>query len=538
MKNRLLTLLVLHLELAAGLAQPVIIEQPMSRSDLLTTISTFSVTAIGQEPISYQWQFNGTDIPGATNRLLNLTNVRCSQAGIYAVIARNPSASVRSADATLTLGGVATWRPALPDLALTSVLPADCEVVAVAAGWAHGLALHSDGTVAAWGDYPGMAPRPAFVPKDLTNVVEFAASGNRDLALTADGRVAAWGIGAGGLIDGLSNVVAIALGGTNPNFGTSLALKEDGTVVAWGNNEYGQADVPQDLRNVVAITSGSYVSLAVEADGTVVQWGKIDYDVPNDLTNAIAITAGTQDYVALRADGTIGLWGYDGWDSIGALSNSVAIAAAGNYVLILNSEGVVQTTSLEPIGLPSSAIAVGGLYDASFGVSVIASGSPRVAPLLRARQAVWGAPLLLKANAAGTAPLAYQWRLNGINLPGATNATFLVKETRADHAGTYSVLVSNVLGVVTSSETAVSVVPLTIPGDSQPRSKTTFLGATVSFNIDAIGLSPFTYQWGFFGPGSVGCTIGLVKRRSHRRRLRTYANPKRRLDGDRLGRGL
>ncbi len=49
----------------------------------------FTVIATGSEPLTYRWQYNGLDIPGATSSILTLANVDNSQAGYYSVIVRN-----------------------------------------------------------------------------------------------------------------------------------------------------------------------------------------------------------------------------------------------------------------------------------------------------------------------------------------------------------------------------------------------------------------------------------------------------------------
>jgi hypothetical protein len=133
-------------------------------------------------------------------------------------------------------------------------------VVAIAAGGDHGLALKSDGTVVGWGrnDFGQASP-----PARLSNVVAIAAGGSHSLALRRDGTVVAWGDNESGQAippAGLSNVVAIAAGGWH-----SLALRSDGTVVGWGWDIAGQATPPAGLSNVVAIAAGGYYSLALVA---------------------------------------------------------------------------------------------------------------------------------------------------------------------------------------------------------------------------------------------------------------------------------
>ena len=76
------------------------------------------------------------------------------------------------------------------------------------------------------------------MPAGLTGVIAIAAGYAHSLALKSDGTVVAWGsndYGQSNVPAGLTGVTAIAGG-----YGHSLALKSDGTVVAWGDNHYGQ----------------------------------------------------------------------------------------------------------------------------------------------------------------------------------------------------------------------------------------------------------------------------------------------------------
>jgi len=152
------------------------------------------------------------------------------------------------------------------------------------------LALTGTGTVVAWGNV-------TFVPDGLSNVVAVAAGGWHEVALKNDGIVVAWGDDTYGQTDvptNLNNVVAISAGDFH-----SLALRSDQTVVAWGWDGEGELDQPDGLTNVVAISAGAYDSIALKSDGTVVAWGATyppinsgQTNVPVGLTNAVAISAG------------------------------------------------------------------------------------------------------------------------------------------------------------------------------------------------------------------------------------------------------
>jgi len=60
---------------------------------------------------------------------------------------------------------------------------------------------------------------------------------------------------------------------------------------------------------------------------------------------------------------------------------------------------------------------------------------------------------------AGSQPLAYHWLFNGGPIPGATQATLTMSNIQPTHAGRYTVIISNALGVVTSDTATLTVLP-------------------------------------------------------------------------------
>ncbi len=85
------------------LRAPTITSQPTSQSVFIGGSTTFSVSASGTAPLTYQWNLNSTNIVGATNTTLNLTNVQLSDGGNYAVVVSNTTSSVASSNASLTV---------------------------------------------------------------------------------------------------------------------------------------------------------------------------------------------------------------------------------------------------------------------------------------------------------------------------------------------------------------------------------------------------------------------------------------------------
>jgi plastocyanin len=84
---------------------PTVVAQPGSQTVQVGQNVTFSVTATGTSPLSYQWRFNGANIPNATATSLVLNNVQTNNAGNYSVIVSNPLGMATSTDATLTVRG-------------------------------------------------------------------------------------------------------------------------------------------------------------------------------------------------------------------------------------------------------------------------------------------------------------------------------------------------------------------------------------------------------------------------------------------------
>lgn len=206
-------------------------------------------------------------------------------------------------------------------------------VTSVAAGWFHSLAV-VDGTVFSWGynGYGQLGDRDnestlanGLTPKqvrlngsELNNIVQVAAGGGHSLALTANGRVYAWGDNSYGELGSnpaninnlfsstpqlvndangvpLTGVLQIAAGGS-----TSYALLSDGTVWAWGYNGMGQLG-----RDPAGFTSG--VSDAFSYKPVHISL----------TTKAVRISAGLDHAIALMDDKTVTGWGFNQYGQLG-----------------------------------------------------------------------------------------------------------------------------------------------------------------------------------------------------------------------------
>lgn len=351
---------------------PIITAQPQDQVVAVGQAATFTVGVGGTAPFSYQWQFNGSDLAGATNSACVVNGVATSDVGAYSVTVSNHLGSCVSSNAELilvqnTVVGDNTYGQG-------NAFTGTTNMIAVAAGAWHNLGLRADGTVVAWGnDSSGQTN----VPPGLCDAVAIAAGGYHSLALRLNGSVVAWGADDYGQADvpaGLGSVIGIAAGTWH-----SVALRADGTVAAWGDNSFGQCSVPAGLSNVTAVAAGGNHTLALKTNGTVVAWGENtgadgsvtgQSVVPPGLSNVVAIAAGDYHSLAVKQDGTVAAWGDNsqGQTSLPlGLTNAVAVAGGGGHSLALGTDGTVTPwgsdwngqCNLPPGMAPASGVAAG-----------------------------------------------------------------------------------------------------------------------------------------------------------------------------------
>lgn len=461
-----------------------------------------SVGTNNSATISYQWRHNGRPIAGANGSTYFKQSIAPMDAGYYTLDATAGTGLSASATVFVVIrpvapqvlawgsgiDGRATVQPRLQDVVAvatggthTLALRADgtvtgwgsnnfgqitipeglTDVVAIAAGGSHSLALRVDGTVVAWGNSNDSQTK---VPANLADVVAIAAYSNLSMALQGHGRVVTWG---GGSIqnhtqpDNLTDVVAIAAGSSH-----FLALKADGTVAAWGSNSNGKTNVPEGLADVVAVAAATSHSMALKADGSVVGWGENRYgqSVPPDgLAPAIAISTTYNTTLALRADGTLVRWGeVPAEPSIPpGLDKVLAIAAAGTYTVVLR----------EAAG------------DDLLGIAVTSTAQVREI----------GATVVLEAVSPGW-PMTYQWRKDGVPIAGAIGPKLIFAAAQPGDSGAYSVVVGNLAGTVTSAPYNLSIWAPPVVTVAQARTVVA-AGATLALSGTATGVEPLQYQW-------------------------------------------
>jgi hypothetical protein len=91
-----------------------VVLSPVTQTVLVAGIATFTVTATGTSPFTYQWKKNGVDIPGKTSPTLIISPVLLSDSGFYTVAVTNAAGS--------TMSNVVSLIVAVPDPTLVPVI--------------------------------------------------------------------------------------------------------------------------------------------------------------------------------------------------------------------------------------------------------------------------------------------------------------------------------------------------------------------------------------------------------------------------------
>jgi len=432
----------------------------------------FSVSATSANgPLTYRWTLNNRPIPGALSATYSVPAFANANAGAYTL-------EIMDAHGLVTRESFFV----LPSYGRTEVVawggnnnggqlsvPAGLDTaVAISAGSSHSLALLADGTVRGWGGtLPGNSFNQAVVPAGLTDVVAVAGGAFHSLALKSDGTVVGWGYNINGALDipaGLSDVIAIAAPSA-----FSMALKSDGTVVTWGSDVPGLLTVPDSLSDVVAISGGHQYALALKSDGTVLQWGTGDnglHGVPSGTASSMA--GGSAHALRIKPDGSVDGWGSNingGIIPPAGLANVVQVSAGGDYSVALKADGTVVAWGVSYQGQLNIPVGLNGVVAISAGGQHILAlrdvGSLYFAQHPQSQQVLAERSVTFTASADGA--LTFQWRKDGVDIPGAVAASYTIGNVQAGDAGEYSVVAANAGDSVLSAVAVLTVLPARPP---------------------------------------------------------------------------
>jgi uncharacterized repeat protein (TIGR02543 family) len=417
---------------------PVITAQPQSQTVIAGSSATFTVTATGSTPLAYQWRLNGTNLPGATSSICTRVNAQPADAGAFTVVVTNVLGSVTSSPAGLTV---------------------NCTVVAN---------VTTGGTVTKSPDQTSYAPG---------SVVTLTAS-HPSFSFT----------GWTGSASGTSNPLVVVVT-TNLNVTANFQSPVPDLIVdnpqavftgTWSTDTSAADKYNADYRTAGSV-GGSATATATFTPG-IATAGFYDVyvcapTIAHGATATPLLVAGLGTNFTLNVNQSSGSGGWQ------LLASSVYFGQGTNgFVRVSNNAG--QGGNKDVV-----ADAVRWVY------SVYQTASP---PMITAQPTnvtvVAGGSANFYVSASGSPSLACQWRFNDSNLAGATNGVLTLASAQPGNAGDYTVVVTNVVGSVTSAVATLTVlVPPTIT--LQPTNQTVVAGATVSLSVAATGSGPMSCQW-------------------------------------------
>lgn len=196
----------------------------------------------------------------------------------------------------------------------------------------------------------------------------------------------------------------------------------------------------------------------------------------------------------------------------GAVPRTQTNDATGFYGFVDLAPGTYTVSASFP-GYPSQynqvTITAGAV--ATLDIVLSTAGPPSIAAQPQGGTVIRGGNAAFSVGANGTLPLAYQWRLNGAPIAGATTSAYSINNVQASHAGQYSVQITNAAGSAVSDDALlVVIVPPEI--DQQPLGKIAVEGEDATFTVSATGSEPLGYQWRFNGGDIPGATSASYTR--------------------------
>ncbi|MEY3231103.1 MAG: hypothetical protein RL689_1192, partial [Planctomycetota bacterium] len=394
-----------------------------------TAVGLVSFGVLSPSSITYQWRKGGVDIAGATSSLLSFNPVAAPNAGTYTCVATSSCGSIESSPTTV----VVRTRPVFSQQpsSVSACAGQSVSLTAVATGsgpityqWSKG-GVPIDGatsstfsigtlTFSNGGTYTCVATGPCgsvtSSAADITvQVAPFVATQPASATVCQTQPVS----------------FTVVPGGTGP---FTYVWKRNGTVVSGATSATLSlaATTPANAGSYVCEITGACGSVASNAATLTVNVGPSIGTQPSSLS----VCSGAAASLTVAASGSGPLtfqWRKGGTNIPGATSATFSVAAAvstdqGSYDCVV-SNGCGSVTS-------SSA-------------TLTVNTAPSITTQPANTAACVGSGASFTVAATGTGPLTYQWRRSGVNISGATSATYSITSVASGNAGSYDCVVTN-----------------------------------------------------------------------------------------------
>ncbi len=459
---------------------PEILEQPLSQYAEPGSTVTFRVRVSSAESATYQWRWNGQDLPGATTATLVLPNIDQTNEGIYTVFVTTPTGGISSEPAGL---GVIAPPRILKQPSKINTIRGSSAVLTVEAVGHEPLEYQwylNDQPISGAKNsslaLPNLQPSQAgyyFVvasnPFGYTTSTQVLVTVNVPLVILTQPQ----------------DIVAPR--GSTPIFKT-VADGSAPITYQWrfnGEPLSNQVYSTCRLRNVQPQQAGVYLVDIMNPAGLVTSEPArlivTDPPVITQQPQPVLLREGESGTLNVGVEGAAELryqWSRNGQTIAGATASSYEISAAsyqddGTYtVAIANADGkVISNPAMVSVLIRPE------IMKQPVPVTILPGQTASFTVICR-----------------GTSPLRYTWSQGGLDLPNCNSSTLVLTEASQSIAGEYRVRVENDYGTAVSLPARLTVLqpPVII---RQPSSITVLEGNPARLEVKAEGAPELRYQW-------------------------------------------
>ncbi|MGZ5508025.1 MAG: immunoglobulin domain-containing protein, partial [Limisphaerales bacterium] len=520
-------------------ATPIIVTPPQSKMVLLNNSWSMSVTVMGATPLSYQWYRNGAKIfddglvSGTTSSNLTCSISLQSQAGNYSVVASNSFGTATSTAATLTI--MTPLSISGPPNALAAV-GSNAVFAAVIGG--------SQPSTNKW-----LFNGSVVVTNKHYSIFEIATNTGILSVLTLSNvqpsDVGGYSLMASNVLQSATSSVASLTVGFPPSITTqpqsqtvvtngsvSFTVASDGDapiIYQWYHNGTIVVDDAQtsgsqlatlSISNLSINNQGSYTVVCSNAFGnagstaallTVLQAPSISDP------QTLAVGVGSNATFSVLISGAVpetNQWYFNGTP----LSNSSHITISEQPVAAGTNQSTLTIASIQDSDAGSYWVVASNMVGATTSsVGTLTIGyAPTITNQPTSQTVTNGIPFTLTVGATGSDPLSYQWYLgisslgDGTRYTGTRTSSLTDTNPTSSDAGSYSVVVTNAFGSVTSSNAVVTVL-IRPTVTAQPLGRSVPLGLATLFAASVTATTPLSYQWQLNGADIADATNSTYK---------------------------
>jgi len=448
------------LSITTATVAPSITSQPASSSVTAGQSASFFVTTSGTAPFTYQWYKDGVAIAGATASSYSLTAASAGNAGAYTVTVSNSAGSITSTAATLSIAAAVVAPSISTQPTSLSVTASQNATFAVAATGTAPLSYqwYKDGvavsgatslslslSTVATSDAGAYTVKISNAAGSVTSSVANLSVTTQVVTKTASAPVIDIQPAPVGAVAGNSASFSVSVSGTAP---FSFQWYKDGA------NLSGATSSSYSLSAVATGDAGSYTVKVSNSTGSVTSNAAAltvtAAPIAPTITKqpaAYTVAPAQPATFTVEATGT-GTLSYQWYKASVPITN----ATAASFTIAACTTADASTYSVTVYNSVGSVTSKGAslVVDTTLTKPVITS-QPVALTVAVGRAASFS----VKASST-TTPL-YQWKKDGVAIIGATTDTLTIASSQLTDAGSYSVVVSNGAGSVSSSPASLSV---------------------------------------------------------------------------------